>query len=166
MLKIIIAIDGPAGSGKSTTAKLVAKQLGYTYIDTGAMYRTITYLALKNSCIDSKEDIIRLTKNTKINLSFDGSNTIIVVEGIDLSEEIRSFEVNQRVSDVAAIEEVRKELVAKQQEMGLSGGVVMEGRDIGSVVFPNAELKIFLTATIEQRAERRFKEYLEKGKFD
>jgi len=168
MTKIIIAIDGPAGSGKSTTAKLVANRLNFTYIDTGAMYRAVTFLAMEKGIIDSPAEISEMTKNLLISLSPTVAGVRIFVDERELTEEIRSIDVNKRVSDVAAIQEVRKALVIKQQEMGKSdtpeGGVVMEGRDIGSVVFPNADLKVFLTAYIDRRAERRLKEFAEKGK--
>jgi len=164
MTKLIIAIDGPAGSGKSTTAKLVAKRLKYTYIDTGAMYRAVTFLAMEKGIIDSPSEIWEMTSHLSISLLQTDSGVRIFVDGRELTEEIRSLDVNRRVSDVAAIGEVRKELVAKQKDMGKEGGVVMEGRDIGSVVFPNADIKVFLTAYIDKRAERRLKEFAEKGK--
>ncbi len=161
--KLIIAIDGPAGSGKSTSAKLVAKKLNYLYIDTGAMYRAVTLFALRNKIIGQTEKIIELAKSLDIVLKFIEGETQIIVNGEDVSKEIRSFEVNSNVSDISAIEGVRKILVKKQQEMGKNGGVVMEGRDIATVVFPNADLKIFLTAGIDERAKRRALEFSEKG---
>jgi len=160
--KLIIAIDGPAGSGKSTTAKLVAKKLNYLYMDTGAMYRAVTLYALQNNLMGKNDEVIELAKCLNIVLSFDGE-TKIIVNGKDVSKEIRSFEVNSNVSEISAIEGVRKLLVKKQQEMGSNGGVVMEGRDIATVVFPGADVKIFLTAGIDERAQRRAKEFLEKG---
>lgn len=163
--RLIVAIDGPAGSGKSTTAKLLAQRLGYTYIDTGAMYRTITFLALEKEILDNEEKIISVTKNADIKLDFSSGYTRVFVDGKDVSELIRTMKVNENVSPVSKIEEVRKELVKKQRLMGSLGGVVMEGRDIGTVVFPDADLKIFLTASIDARAERRQKELAEKGTF-
>ncbi|MEO8231162.1 MAG: (d)CMP kinase [Ignavibacteriota bacterium] len=160
---LIIAIDGPAGSGKSTTAKLVAKRLNYLYIDTGAMYRAVTLFVLRNGLMGKTNEIIQLANSLKIVLSFIDGKTNITVNGEDVSKEIRSFEVNSNVSEISCIEDVRKILVKKQQEMGKSGGVVMEGRDITTVVYPNADVKIFLTAGIDERAERRAKEFLEKG---
>ena len=161
--KLIIAIDGPAGSGKSTSAKLVAKRLNYLYIDTGAMYRAVTLFVLRNNLMKQTNEIIELANSLNIVLSFIDGETNITVNGEDVSNDIRSFEVNSNVSEIAAIEGVRKILVKKQQEMGKNGGVVMEGRDITTVVFPNADAKIFITAGIDERAERRAKEFSEKG---
>jgi CMP/dCMP kinase len=162
--KFIIAIDGPAGSGKSTSAKMVARKLGYLYIDTGAMYRAITYLALKNNKIDDIEAVTELARNVNIELNFVDGKTYVKADGSDITEEIRTMEVNSNVSPVSRIAEVRKALVLKQQLMGRNnGGVVMEGRDISTVVFPDADVKIFLTADINRRAERRLKEYADKG---
>lgn len=161
--KLIIAIDGPAGSGKSTTAKLVAQKLNYLYIDTGAMYRAVTLFALRNGLMGKNDEIIELVKQLEIVLNFIDGQTKITVNGEDVSEEIRTFEVNSNVSEISTIEGVRKILVEKQQKMGKDGGVVMEGRDITTVVFPNADVKIFLTAGIDERAIRRAKEFSEKG---
>lgn len=163
MSKLIIAIDGPASSGKSTTAKFLAEKLNYLYIDTGAMYRAITLMTIRNNILDNEEEIIKLAKKIDIQLKFDNGQTSVFVDGEDVSEEIRSMEVSKSVSPVSKIEEVRKIMVEKQRELGKNGGVVMEGRDITTVVFPNADIKIFLTATIEERAKRRVKEYLSKG---
>ena len=161
---LIIAIDGPAGSGKSTSAKLIAKKLGYVYIDTGAMYRAITYLALENEAINDEPQIIELARKCKIDLNYEDGEVIVLLDGRNVSKEIRSANVNSHVSNVSKISEVRKVLVEKQREMGAKGnGVVMEGRDIGTVVFPNADLKIFLTASLDIRANRRTKEYIENG---
>ena len=161
--KLIIAIDGPAGSGKSTSAKLVAKKLNYLYIDTGAMYRAVTLFVLRNDLMGQIDKIIQLAKELDIVLEFIEGETKITVNGENVSKEIRSFEVNSNVSEISAIEGVRKILVKKQQEMGKNGGVVMEGRDISTVVFPDADVKIFLTAGIDERAERRALEFSEKG---
>ena len=161
---LIIAIDGPAGSGKSTSAKLIAKKLGYLYIDTGAMYRAITFLASENGAIKDEAKIIELARNSKIELKYNNGEIVVMLNDRDISEEIRSSQVNASVSDVSKISAVRKLLVEKQREMGEKGqGIVMEGRDIGTVVFPEADLKIFLTASLDIRANRRVKEYTEKG---
>jgi cytidylate kinase len=161
---LIIAIDGPAGSGKSTSAKLIAHKLGYTYIDTGAMYRAVTYLALENGAIEDESRIIELARNCKIDLKYEDGEVVVLLNSIDVSGEIRSSEVNAHVSDVSKISGVRRLLVEKQRAMGRSGrGVVMEGRDIGTIVFPDADVKIFLTAALDIRADRRTKEYTERG---
>ncbi|HKJ80853.1 MAG TPA: (d)CMP kinase [Ignavibacteriaceae bacterium] len=162
--KLIVAIDGPAGSGKSTSAKLVAENLGYVYIDTGAMYRAVTYLALRDNLLGNENALIEIAENTDIHLDFIDGETKVKTNGQDVTIQVRSVEVNQRVSDVSKIEGVRKALVKKQQEMGnQERGIVIEGRDITTVVFPNADIKVFLTASIEQRAKRRVEEYEEKG---
>jgi CMP/dCMP kinase len=166
MLKnLIIAIDGPAGSGKSTSAKLIAQKLGYLYIDTGAMYRAVTFLVLKKGiAIDDIEQIVDLAEEIEIQLKFINGKTTVMVFGENITEEIRSQNVNSKVSEISKIEGVRTALVAKQREMrNFNNGIVMEGRDIGTVVFPNADVKIFLTANFEQRVKRRAKEFEEKG---
>ncbi len=161
---LVIAIDGPAGSGKSTTAQLVAQKLGFVYIDTGAMYRAITYLAIRKDALGNNDKIFELVANSDIELKFKNGVTNISINGEDLTDKIRTSDVNKNVSDVSKIEEVRKILVGKQREIGSkTTGVVMEGRDIATVVFPNADVKIFLTATIDERAKRRAKEYAENG---
>ena len=162
--RLIVAIDGPAGSGKSTSAKLVAQKLGYLYIDTGAMYRAVTFLAIRNNVLNNFDAVIKIAETSNISLKFLNGSTQVSVDGEDITNNIRTGEVNSKVSDVSKIKEVREALVSKQREMAMKeGGVVMEGRDIGTVVFPNADVKIFLTASIEQRAKRRAKEYEEKG---
>jgi len=161
---LVIAIDGPAGSGKSTTAQLVAQKLGFIYIDTGAMYRAITYLAIREDAVGNNDKIVELAANGDIELKFENGVTSISINGEDLTDKIRTLDVNKYVSDVSKIEEVRKLLVKKQRELGSkTTSVVMEGRDIATVVFPNANVKIFLTATIDERAKRRAKEYAENG---
>ena len=160
MKKIVIAIDGYSGTGKSSTAKHVASCLGYTYIDSGAMYRVVTYFFLTNE-VDFTENT-RVEENLKTcNISFNGSSVLLNGEIID--HEIRTMEVNQNVSKVSAISDVRSKLVGQQRKMGDQKGVVMDGRDIGTVVFPNAELKVFMTADMDIRAERRRKELKKKG---
>lgn len=158
---IIIAIDGPAGSGKSTTAKLVADKLGFTYIDTGAMYRAVTFLAMERGIINDEEKIIKMCEEINISLVTSSGDTQVFVDGRELTHDIRSIEVNDNVSYISKIDGVRKELVKKQREIGKGGNVVMEGRDIGTVVFPNADVKIYLTAGLDQRTERRVKQLAE-----
>ena len=162
--KLIVAIDGPAGSGKSTSAKLVAQHLGYLYVDSGAMYRAVTFLAIKKNVLNNNDEIIKLAEETDIELKFIDGETYVFTNGENITDNIRSVEVNENVSIVSKIDGVRKALVEKQKAMGnLNPGIVMEGRDISTVVFPNADVKIFLTASIEQRASRRMKEFSEKG---
>jgi cytidylate kinase len=160
---LIIAIDGPASSGKSTTAKLLAEKLGYLYIDTGAMYRAITLFAIRKNISNSETEIIKLAQELDIQLKFSNGQTKVFVDGVDVSEEIRSMEVNNLVSPISKIEAVRRIMISKQRAIGKNGNVVIEGRDITTVVFPEADLKVFLTATIDERAKRRLKEYLYKG---
>lgn len=160
MRKITIAIDGPAASGKSTVAKEVAKQLNYIYIDSGAMYRALTLKALnENIDINSEKDLVKMTKNSKIELT----SHKIYLDDVDVSEAIRSIDVTNNVSLVSSYEGVREEMVNLQKEYGKLGGIVMDGRDIGTTVFPNAELKIFQIASVEERANRRFIENNKKG---
>jgi cytidylate kinase len=162
--KIVIAIDGPAGSGKSTSAKLVAQKLGFLYIDTGAMYRAVTFQAMKKNIMNDEDAIIKLAAESSIKLIFNDGLTTVLINNENVTDEIRTPEVNAKVSDVSKIEGVRKVLVKKQREMGQGDqSVVMEGRDIGSVVFPNADVKIFLTATIDERTKRRSLEFEIKG---
>lgn len=167
--KITIAIDGFSSTGKSTVAKQLAKELGYIYVDTGAMYRAVTLYALrKNYISENNFDETALTAELPfINLKFIFNPVVgfgeMFLNGEKVEREIRQMEVSQYVSKVAAIPEVREMLVAQQQEMGREKGIVMDGRDIGTVVFPDAELKIFMTASAEERAQRRFKELKDRG---
>ena len=165
MKTIQIAIDGPASSGKSTVAKIIAKDFGYTYLDTGAMYRAATYMALKNQ-ISPEEPSQLLELLEQYPISFGRSENgeqLVFVGDVDVTNPIRENEVTNAVSVFAAIPAVRKKLVALQQEIAKQGGIVMDGRDIGTVVLPQAELKIFLVASVDERAERRYKENLSKG---
>ncbi len=162
MEKIIIAIDGPAGSGKSTVAKMVAEAKGLVYMDTGAMYRAITYMAIKNNIVDDTNSIIELVKKIKLILKFENGLTRVFVDDEEVTDFIRSPEVNSRVSEVSKIPEVRYELVNIQQKIGKDSSVIADGRDTTTVVFPDADYKIYLNANIDVRAERRLKEFLEK----
>ncbi|WP_086985125.1 (d)CMP kinase [Trichococcus collinsii] len=163
--KMNIAIDGPASAGKSTIAKKVAEKLGYIYLDTGAMYRTLTYAALSNgSDLHDEEALHTLLKGIRITFSTaENEMQRVFLNEEDVTESIRSEEVTQNVSLVSSFAKVREEMVARQKSIARSGGVVMDGRDIGTVVLPDAEVKIFMTATAEERALRRYKENIAKG---
>ncbi|HXN72550.1 MAG TPA: (d)CMP kinase [Candidatus Acidoferrales bacterium] len=162
--KLIIAIDGPVGSGKSTLARRVAELLGYVYVDTGAMYRALALKAVRNKIsLDAADALVALAHDTRIDLRAEESGQRVFLDGEDVTMEIRTPEVSQAASKIAVNAGVRKVLVAEQRRAGQQGGVVMEGRDIGSVVFPEAGLKIFLTASPEVRAERRWLEHEQKG---
>ena len=163
---MIVALDGPAGSGKSTTAKLVGKETGFLYIDTGAMYRAMALKTkLSNIAYHDKNAIINLLADTEITQEIDNKSgdTITFLDGKNVSQEIRTPEINKGVGPVCEISEVRKALVALQREMGRKGDVILDGRDIGTVVFPNADLKFYMIADIKVRAKRRHRELLDKG---
>ena len=167
--KITIAIDGFSSTGKSTIAKLIAKKYNFIYVDTGAMYRAVTLFAMQNNFIASDfMDQTNLVKNLKeITLSFQFNMNLgfaeMFLNNVNVEKEIRTLQVSQFVSKIATISEVRKKLVSEQQEMGKQGGIVMDGRDIGTVVFPNAHLKLFMTASADKRATRRYKELIAIG---
>ena len=164
MSKLIIAIDGPVGSGKSTVARRVAALLGYVYLDSGAMYRGVAWKALgEHVSLDAEEKLTALASATRIDLLSTDGGFRVLVDGTDVTGQIRSATVAQAASRVAVIAGVRVVLVAEQRRAAAGGGVVMEGRDIGTVVLPDAELKIFLDASVEIRAERRRLEYAQKG---
>lgn len=163
MKKIVVAIDGPAGAGKSTIARIVAEKTGYVYIDTGAMYRSVTWKFLQSGKIFDADFIGELAKATVIRFRAEGSANRVFVDGVEVTDAIRSACVTGLVSKVSAIRAVREAMVEQQRCMGKDGGVIMDGRDIGTVVFPEAHLKIYLTATAEERAKRRYKELMEKG---
>ena len=160
MKKIVVAIDGPAGAGKSTIAKLAAEKLGYAYIDTGAMYRSVAWKFLQTGKPFDEDFISGLSKTMLIDFKPEAKINRVFVDG---TEAIRTPEVTAIVSRVAAIGAVREAMVDQQRRMGEAGGVLMDGRDIGTVVFPNAQLKIFLTASVEERARRRYAEMVAKG---
>jgi cytidylate kinase len=164
MRKLIIAIDGPVGSGKSTLARRVAELLGYSYLDSGAMYRALAWKALRSGLpFDDPERLAALAGGTRIDLRAGGSEQRVLLDGEDVTAAIRSPEVSEAASKIALIAGVRHLLVAEQRRAGEDGGIVMEGRDIGTVVFPDADLKIYLTASAEVRAERRWREHKQKG---
>jgi len=162
--KISIAIDGPAAAGKSTVAKIVAEKLNYIYIDTGAMYRALTFKAIqKEISIEDELMLMEILQGTSIELLPGESGQLIFLDGQNVTSEIRTAEVTNSVSMVAKHKLVREEMVKRQQSFGLSGGVVMDGRDIGTHVLPNAEVKVFLLASVEERALRRHTENIQKG---
>ena len=167
--KITIAIDGFSSTGKSTIAKLIAKKYNFIYVDTGAMYRAVTLFAMQNNLISNGfMDQTNLIKNLKeITLSFQFNMNLgfaeMFLNNVNVEKEIRTLQVSQFVSKIATISEVRKKLVSEQQEMGKQGGIVMDGRDIGTVVFPNAHLKLFMTASADKRAMRRYNELIAIG---
>lgn len=167
--KIIIAIDGFSSTGKSTIAKQLAKALGYVYVDTGAMYRAVAYFAMQNEYIGQdffdKKILIENLADVKLQFKFNPELGFaeMYLNGQNVEKQIRTLEVSKFVSTVAAVHEVRAKLVEEQQQMGKNRGIVMDGRDIGTVVFPDAELKVFMTASAQTRADRRFVELQQKG---
>lgn len=169
MKNIVIAIDGFSSTGKSTVAKQLAKQLNYIYVDTGAMYRAVTFFALENGFIGegffNPEKLINRLDDINITFKFNKELGFaeVYLNKKNIEADIRTLKVSRYVSPVSTLSEVRRKLVEQQQLMGKGKGIVMDGRDIGTVVFPNAELKIFMTASAETRAKRRFKELLERG---
>ncbi len=169
MKKITIAIDGFSSTGKSTLAKQLAKHLGYVYVDTGAMYRAVTLFAMQNGYIDAdffdKETLVNSLQFIKLEFQFNPALGFaeMYLNGTNVETEIRTIEVSNFVSQVAEVSAVRAKLVEQQQEMGKNKGIVMDGRDIGTVVFPDAELKVFMTASSHTRAQRRFDELQQKG---
>lgn len=169
MNKITIAIDGFSSTGKSTVAKQLAKYLGYVYVDSGAMYRAVTFYTMQKGLINADDFNVEalIYQLPNINISFKFNETLgfaeVYLNGKNIEKEIRTLEVSSFVSKVATIVDVRHKLVEQQQKMGESRGVVMDGRDIGTVVFPKAELKLFMTASAEKRAKRRYDELIERG---
>ena len=159
MIKLQIAVDGPASSGKSTVAKIVAQNLGIIYLDTGAMYRAATLVALQNKTEDPQK-IIDVIKKKPIFFKNTADGQLVFLGTEDITKIIRTNEVTQNVSKISALAPVREFLVAEQQRIADEGGIIMDGRDIGTVVLPHADLKIFLVASVDERAERRYKENL------
>ena len=161
---INVAIDGPAGAGKSTIAKACAKELGFIYVDTGALYRAVALNALRNGVLNDEKDIVEMLKETTVELKFDETNTQrVFLNGKDVSDLIRTPEISMGASNVSKIPQVREFLLELQRSIARENNVIMDGRDIATVVLPNANVKIFLSASAECRAERRYKELIEKG---
>ncbi len=160
MENLVIAIDGPAGAGKSTISKLIAKNLGINYIDTGAMYRAITYKCLKSGIdINDRQKVVDLCSRTEV----DFVDNSIYLDGVILGEEIRTLEVSSKVSDVAKIPQVREFLLEKQREIGKRSDVILDGRDVGTHIFPDTKYKFFLNASAQERGRRRYQELVDKG---
>jgi CMP/dCMP kinase len=163
--KLIVAIDGPAGAGKSTVAKRLAEELGYTYMDTGAMYRAFAWKVMREAIdLGDERSLRKILRETKIDLKRDNGRLRVFVDGRDITDQIRTPELSQTASKVSTLRAVRERMVELQRAMGREGGVVVEGRDIGTVVFPRAEVKIYLDASSEERARRRFEELRAQGK--
>lgn len=163
MKRCVVAIDGPAGAGKSTVAQLAAKKLGYTYIDTGAMYRAVAWKTLQQKKVVTDDLILSVLPDIRIDLQYEDGKTRVFVDDVEVTKEIRTPEINKIVSQVAMLGPVREKLVELQRQMAERGSVLMDGRDIATHVLPNADVKIFLTASIEERAMRRAKELQERG---
>ena len=163
MRKLVVAIDGPAGAGKSTVAQMAAKELGFTYIDTGAMYRAVAWKSLQQGKTVTDDLINDVVKDIDIVLDYKEGKTKVFVDGTEVTAAIRTPEVTGIVSQVAALGPVRERLTDLQRKMATQGSVIMDGRDIATNVLPNADIKIFLTASIEERADRRYKEMKAKG---
>ena len=163
--KLIVAIDGPAGAGKSTVAKRLAKELGYTYMDTGAMYRAFAWRVMKEGIdLSDEKKLERVLQDTSIELLEQDGRSSVLLNGVDVTDRIRTPELSQLASRVSTSKLLREWMVELQWDMGCHGGVVAEGRDIGTVVFPNAEVKVFLDASSEERARRRFEELRSQGR--
>ena len=163
-MSFIVAVDGPAGSGKGTITKRIEKELGLTNLDTGATYRCVALAALRNGyTVEDEEKIVQLLDNIDIQIENEGAQDIICLNGEDVTRQIREKEVTQVVSQISSIIPVRKKMVILQRKLAEGKNVIVEGRDIGTVVFPNADLKIYLDANEEVRAKRRYKENIEKG---
>ena len=161
---INVAIDGPAGAGKSTIARAASKRLGFIYVDTGALYRAVALNAARNGVLNDNDGLVKMLESTEVSLKFDeNGNQCVILNGEDVSSQIRTPEVSMGASKVSSVPEVRAFLLELQRSIAAKNDVIMDGRDIGSVVLPNARVKIFLTASSEKRAERRYKELIEKG---
>lgn len=160
----VVAIDGPIGAGKSTVARLLAQRLGYRYVDTGAMYRSVALVAMQNGIdLDDEPAVVKVAEALRIEFRSSGGRQRVLANGLDVTEAIRSPEVSDGASIASVYPGVRRAMVGIQRHLGQEGGVVMEGRDIGTVVFPDAEVKVFLDATLDERARRRYEELRARG---
>ncbi len=163
-MKKIITIDGPAGAGKSTVSKALAEKLHYLYLDTGALYRALAYKALKtNVAVNDPDQLVKLCAETVVSLKNDDGKMLVCVDGINVGDKIRTEEIGLAASTLSAFPVIRQKLLHLQREAGLQGGIVAEGRDMGSVVFPHADYKFFLDANVEERTKRRHRELLQKN---
>ncbi len=163
-MNFCIAIDGPAGAGKSTIAKLLAKKLGFVYVDTGAMYRAMgLYFYENNINIESEEDVLQACEHTDITISYNSNGQIVFLNGVDVTSQIRTENAGLMASKVAVLKSVRLKLVELQRKLASMENVIMDGRDVGTYILPNADLKIYLTASSKERASRRYQELMEKG---
>ncbi len=161
---IVIAVDGPSGAGKSTISRALSKRLGYLEIDTGAMYRAMSWLARESNLdLDDPEAVEQFAQKAKVELQLDNGATSVIADGQDVTQKIRTPEISMLTSKISALSPVRQAMMTLQRQMGAKGGVVLDGRDIGTVVFPDAELKFFLSASAEERGRRRFLELQSKG---
>ncbi len=161
---INIAIDGPAGAGKSTVAKAIAKEYGFIYVDTGAMYRALAYKAINNGIgVKDEERVVEMLSSTELNITYNEKGQCILLDGEDISDNIRTAQISMGASDISALPPVRQWLLDMQKDIARKNNCIMDGRDIGTTILPNADIKVFLTASVEERASRRYKELIAKG---
>lgn len=161
---INVAIDGPAGAGKSTVAKAIAREYGFIYVDTGAMYRALAYKAINNGiAVKDEENVIKMLSSTELNITYNEKGQRIILDGEDISDKIRTAQISMGASDISALPSVRRWLLDMQKDIASKNNCIMDGRDIGTTILPNADIKVFLTASVEERASRRYQELAAKG---